>query len=52
MPDFAYVALARTGQKSVGTLTASSEDIHGGDIHQVEPSVQALRRLVEEEVAP
>ena len=25
MPDFAYVALARTGQKSTGTLTASSE---------------------------
>src|SRR4051812_19474438 len=25
MPDFAYVALARTGQKSIGTLTANSE---------------------------
>ena len=42
----------RPGVDRVFTLTASSEDIHSGDIHQVEPSVRALRRLVEEEVAP
>ena len=42
----------RPGVDRVFTLTTSSEDIHSGDIHQVEPSVQALMRLVEEEVAP
>jgi anti-sigma B factor antagonist len=42
----------RPGVDRVLTLTASSEDFGGGDIHQVEPSVQALMRLVEQEVAP
>ena len=42
----------RRGVDRVFTLTASSEDFGNGDIHQVEPSVQALMRLVEPEVVP
>jgi anti-sigma B factor antagonist len=42
----------RPGVDRVFTLTGSSEDVGNGDIHAVEPSVEALMRLVEEEVAP
>jgi hypothetical protein len=42
----------RPGVDRVFTLTASSEDVGSGDIHQVEPSAQALMQLVEQVVAP
>ena len=42
----------RPGADRVFTLTGSADDVRGGDIDAVEPSVQALRRLIEEEAAP
>jgi anti-anti-sigma factor len=42
----------RPGFDRVFTLTGSAEDSRNGDIHAVEPSVQAVRRLIEEEAAP
>ena len=39
------------GVDRVFTLTGTSEDVVDGDIRSVEPSVQALTRLVEEELA-
>jgi anti-anti-sigma regulatory factor len=41
----------RPGVDRVFTLTGSAEDGGNGDIHAVEPSAQALRRLIEEEAA-
>src|SRR4029453_16854057 len=41
----------RPGVDRVVTLTESAEDVGNGDIHAVEPSAQALRRLIEEEAA-
>jgi anti-sigma B factor antagonist len=42
----------RPGVDRVFTLTASSEDVGSGDIHQVELSTQALMQLVEQVGAP
>jgi anti-anti-sigma factor len=42
----------RPGADRVFTLTAGPEDVRSGDIHAVEPPVQALRRVIEEEAAP
>jgi anti-anti-sigma factor len=40
------------GADRVFTLTGSGDDVVNGDIRPVEPSVQALMPLVEEELAP
>jgi anti-anti-sigma factor len=40
------------GVDRVLTLTGTSEHVVDGDIRSVEPSVQALKRLVEEALAP
>jgi anti-sigma B factor antagonist len=42
----------RPGVDRVFTLTEGAEDVRNGDIRAVEPSVQALMRLIEEEAAP
>jgi anti-sigma B factor antagonist len=42
----------RPGVDRVFTLTESTDDVRNGDIHAVEPSVQALRQLIEEGAAP
>jgi anti-anti-sigma factor len=40
------------GVDRVFTLTGSSDHVVNGDIRSVEPSVRALKRLVDEELAP
>jgi hypothetical protein len=40
------------GVDRVFTLTGTSEHVVDGDIRSVEPSVQALKRLVDEALAP
>jgi hypothetical protein len=40
------------GVDRVFTLTGTSEHVVNGDIRSVEPSVQALKGLVEDELAP
>ncbi|MGZ6638262.1 MAG: hypothetical protein ACXVII_36045, partial [Solirubrobacteraceae bacterium] len=53
LPSLRFSSASRPTFMAHGsTLTGTSEHVVNGDIRSVEPSVQALKRLVDEALAP